>query len=321
MPTTTTTPATGACQLTRLRSPTGSEAGGESATAQVERAGAIHEAQRDSVRRGAGERFLLTLWTDDPELAARADAAGIDRIGVDLEREGKRERQAGLGTWISPHSVDRLPSLRAAIAHAQLFARVNPLSSQTAGEVDLLIAEGVEVLMLPMFAGAKQAASFVELVGGRAGVVLLLETLSAAREIERIVSVDGVCEIHVGINDLALSLGMRNRFEVLDCELIEHVSRCVLEAGLRFGIGGIGRAGDESLPIASDLVYAQYPRLGATAALISRAFLSCKHGTVDLAGEVARSRALLAYWDGASAPQLRQARRMFRAALAQCEGW
>jgi len=114
---------------------------------------------------------------------------------------------------------------------------------------------------------------------------------------------------------------MPNRFGVLDCELIEHVADCVREAGVRLGIGGIGRAGDDRLPIASELIYAQYPRLGATAALISRVFLHCQDGEVDLCEEVARSRELLARWGAASQPELRRARRIFRAALAQCELW
>jgi hypothetical protein len=255
-------------------------------------------------------------------LAARADAAGIDRIGVDLEREGKHQRQAGLGTWISPHRAERLVGLRAVIAGAQLFARVNPLSAQSADELERLLELGVQVVMLPMFENAEQVGRFMALVDGRADVVLLLETPAAVRDIERIVRVPGVREIHVGINDLALSLGMGNRFCVLDCEPIERVSRCVRAAGLRFGIGGIGRAGDQELPIPSELIYAQYPRLGATAALISRAYLVCEEGDdIDLIAEVARSRELLAHWSAASPPELRQARRIFRAALAQCESW
>ena len=34
----------------------------------------------------------------------------------------------------------------------------------------------------------------------------------------------------------------------------------------------LGRACDDALPIPSDLVYAQYPRLGATAAWLARSF-------------------------------------------------
>lgn len=211
--------------------------------------------------------------------------------------------------------------MRESLSGARLFARVNPLHEHTGLEVELLLEHGVQVLMLPMFESAEQVARFVELVGGRAETVLLLETAAAARDVERIVAVAGAAEVHVGINDLALSLGMRNRFGVLDCEATERVSRCVREADLRFGIGGIGRAGDQALPIASELIYAQYPRLGATAALISRAFLDGGDGEVDLIEQVALSRARLAHWALADAMQLRRARRDFRVALARCEGW
>lgn len=209
--------------------------------------------------------------------------------------------------------------MRERLRHARLFARLNPPHEHTSAEVELLLSHGVQVLMLPMFDSAEQVARFVELVDGRAETVLLLETPAAAWDIERIAAVDGVTEIHVGINDMALGLGLPNRFAVLDCEPIERVSRCVRDAGLRFGIGGIGRAGDESLPIASELIYAQYPRLGATAALISRAFLG--DGEIDLAEEVSRSRERLARWAQADAMELRRARRELRVALARCEGW
>ena len=59
----------------------------------------------------AGE-LVLTLWTSDPALAARADAAGVERVGVDMERLGKRARQRGLGTWISPHTEDDLAKVQ-----------------------------------------------------------------------------------------------------------------------------------------------------------------------------------------------------------------
>ena len=38
--------------------------------------------------------FRLTLISRDPDLIRAADGAGIDRIGIDIERLGKRERQA-----------------------------------------------------------------------------------------------------------------------------------------------------------------------------------------------------------------------------------
>ena len=42
-----------------------------------------------------GDEFRLTLITNDPGLAAKADHIGINRIGLDLEQLGKAERQEG----------------------------------------------------------------------------------------------------------------------------------------------------------------------------------------------------------------------------------
>ena len=66
-----------------------------------------------------GDEFGLTLITDDPVLAAEADAAGVNRIGLDFERLGKAERQAGQNTRLSEHSWDDL----AAIAQSLLSVR------------------------------------------------------------------------------------------------------------------------------------------------------------------------------------------------------
>jgi hypothetical protein len=269
-------------------------------------------------RRPRPEDFVLTLWTDDPRLAARADTAGVDRIGIDLEQIGKAARQEGLGTWISPHRVEALPALAAATSRCRLFARTNPLHSGTGAEVDALVEAGAEVLMLPMFAGPDEVERFVALVDGRAEVVLLLELAEAAEAIDDVLAVDGVGEVHVGINDLSLDLGLPNRFLALAHPLTDHVAQRVRAAGARFGIGGIGRAGDAGLPIRSELIYAQYARLGATAALIARAFVGSQDEHVDLAAEVALARAELARWFTAPPEQLLEARdELVRAATAR----
>ena len=269
----------------------------------------------------ARERFLLTLWTDEPTLAGEAARAGVDRIGLDLERRGKQARQAGLGTWISTHRLERLPALRDAVAGAQLFARVNPPSPESPAEVEHLLAEGVQVLMLPMFRRAEEVERFCATVAGRALVVPLLETLEAVEEVQALASVAGVHELHVGINDLALSLGARNRFEVLDGEPLRRIAADAHAAGLRLGIGGIGRLGDPRLPIPADLVYAQYARLGASAALLSRAFTDGACAVDRLGAELQRSRARLARWSTASVAELEHARLAFRAAVGEAASW
>jgi 4'-phosphopantetheinyl transferase EntD len=65
-----------------------------------------------------GEDFVLTLFTNDVELAKRAEAAGINRIGLDLEILDKAARQQHLSTWISDHKENQLPALRQALKKA-----------------------------------------------------------------------------------------------------------------------------------------------------------------------------------------------------------
>ena len=104
----------------------------------------------------------MTLWTGDPRLAARADAAGVDRIGVDLERLGKAERQRGLGTWISPHAEADLAALGPALSRAALFARVNPINADSRREVEAVLARGARVLMLPMVASRQECETILK---------------------------------------------------------------------------------------------------------------------------------------------------------------
>lgn len=206
-----------------------------------------------------GERFVLTLCTRDATLAAAADQAGVNRIGVDLERLGKDVRQGGLATWISDHGEADLAMLAAQIPHRRLFARCNPIHAGSKAEVDALCR------------------------------------------------IPGLSEIHVGLNDLRLSLGWPTHFHVLVSGLLEHLAECILGAGHLLAVGG-GRAGDDRLPIPSDLVLAQYPRLGAGGALVSRAFLAGQDAP-DLVRDIPRLRQRLDEYAGCSAAWLAARRR------------
>ena len=265
--------------------------------------------------------FTFTLWTDDPRLAARADAAGVDRVGVDLETIGKAERQAGRGTWISGHRLEDLGPLRATLTRAKLFARVNPLHDDSAAELDAVLDAGVEVVMLPMFAGAEEVARFCELVAGRARVVLLLETVAGLRALPWILDIPGVDELHVGINDMALDMGLQNRFAVMARHEIDAAAQLAHAAGVVFGIAGVGRVDDDSLPIPSDLVYAQYARLGARSALLARSFFGPFPEAIDLAAELDRSRRRLADWFARPREELEATREELRRAAAEAESW
>lgn len=253
-----------------------------------------------------------------PHLAAQADSAGVDRIGLDLERRGKASRQAGRGTWLSPHREDMLPAIRARLRRAELFARCDPPHAESAAQVDRLIGAGVRVLMLPMYRTAGEVRQFVDDVAGRARVVLLLETPQALDALSETLAVAGVDELHVGLNDLALALGLRSRFTLLASPLLDTVAAATRAAQVPLGVGGVARVTDGGLPVAPDLVYARLAQLGATRALLARVFTAPQD---DLAGAVQAARRRHADWCARGAPAQREALDRLREQAAALTEW
>jgi HpcH/HpaI aldolase/citrate lyase family len=255
-----------------------------------------------------GDTFCLTLITDDPALAAKADHGGVDRIGLDLERLGKAERQSGLNTRLSNHKVEDLGAVARSLNRAKLFVRINPINANTADEIETVIRGGAEVIMLPFFRNAEEVETFVGLVNGRAFVMILLETASAVVRIREILGVPGVGEVMVGLNDLRLELGVHNHFEVLASPLLDTIAAEVRNAKLRFSVGGVARPDDRSPPVSPDLVLAQFPRLGATGAWISRSFVQAVPPGSDFATAVSSVRLRLDEWASAAPEELESAR-------------
>ncbi len=208
--------------------------------------------------------------TNDPETARRCDALEGLRLFVDLERQGKAERQAGRNTFISAHQLDDVARVKAVLARARLMVRVNPLNPDSAAEVDAVLARGADLLMLPMFTRADELRAFVALVAGRVPVVALLETAGALDTLDEWIGTPGLNEVFVGLNDLHISLGCRFMFEPLAQGVVERVAVAAKAQGLRFGFGGIARL-DEGLLLGRD-VLAEHVRLGSQAVILSRTF-------------------------------------------------
>jgi citrate lyase beta subunit len=255
-----------------------------------------------------GDQFLLTFLTDDPRSASDADLAGIDRIGVDLERLGKAERQFGLQSWISHHTLDHLAKIAPCVKNADLFARVNQIHPGTNSEIEAVLDLGAHVVMLPHFQTPEHVSQFVRAVRGRARVIILIESTPALTRIREILAVPGIDEVMIGLNDLYLQLRVSNPFEVLASPLLDMVASEVRRRGLRWSIGGVGRVDDESLPVPADLVHAQYPRLGATGAWISRSFIRTMPPHGALKEDVRDLRDRLTRWAAQTPEALERAR-------------
>ncbi len=208
--------------------------------------------------------------TNNPTVAKAAEKGGVDRLWIDLETMGKEERQPGMDTVKSHHTMEDISVLRKVLKKSDLLVRVNPLYDGTKAEVDEAIARGADILMLPMFRTADDAARFVELVAERAKVLLLLETVDAERNIEEIVKVPGIDEIHIGLNDLHLEHRQCFLFEPLADGTVERICKVIRKAGIPYGFGGLAKLDGGLLP--GGRVLAEHYRLGSSMVILSRAF-------------------------------------------------
>ena len=216
---------------------------------------------------------LLTI-TNAPELAARCDVMPGMRLFVDLERNGKAARQKGLDTFISTHHVNDVGLIKAVLTHSKLMVRVNPVQmdhlTSSKAEVDAVLAQGADMLMLPMFSQPDEMRAFASMVAGRVPLVALLETPGALASLDNWIDTPGIDEVFVGLNDLHLSLGCSFMFEPLLMGHVERVATAAKARGLRFGFGGIARMGEGVLPGRD--VLAEHVRLGSGAVILSRTF-------------------------------------------------
>jgi 2-keto-3-deoxy-L-rhamnonate aldolase RhmA len=260
------------------------------------------------------------LITNDAGIAAHAIASGVDRIFVDLETLGKEERQGHLDTHRAMHTPDDVGTLRRALPEASLLARVNPLYAGSAGEVDAVITAGADHVMLPMFMSAEEVGTFLDLVDGRAGTTLLLETPQALTRIDDILEHHArIDEVHVGLNDLHLGMGLDFMFELLSGGVVEYLAGKIRARGIRFGFGGIACVGEGAVP--AELVIGEHVRLGSEMVILSRSF----HGQartveelrerLDLADEVQKVRACEAAFRSAPAEELEHNRCLLRRAV------
>ncbi|WP_318435507.1 aldolase/citrate lyase family protein [Photobacterium leiognathi] len=203
------------------------------------------------------------------------DSAGVDRIFIDLEILGKVARQGHLDTVISDHSIDDIYAVKSIINNSSLLVRVNPINSNSQQEIESVIEAGADIIMLPMFKTAGEVQSFIDYIDGRARTCLLIETSEALARIDDILEVPGIDEVHIGLNDLHLSLGLSFMFELLSGSLVEYLIEKLRLKGIPYGVGGISTIGTGTL--SADVILKEHVRLGSTQVILSRAFKNhCK---------------------------------------------
>lgn len=212
----------------------------------------------------------LMYITNRPEIARIAEDSGVDRIFIDLETIGKQERQGGMDTVQSHHTLDDIAKIRETVSTSELLVRSNPIHNGSVTEIDTIVANGADIVMLPYFKTVNEVAKFIDSVGGRAKTCLLVETAEAVDKIDAILEIDGIDEIHIGLNDLHLAYHKKFMFELLTDGTVEYLRNKILAKGIPYGFGGIARLGAGALP--AEAIIKEHYRLDSTRAILSRSF-------------------------------------------------
>ena len=224
----------------------------------------------------------LMYITNNPEIAKVAEKSGIDRIFVDMEYIGKDERQKGLNSVKNKHTLEDICKINNALSTAELLVRVNPIHEKTDQylssevEIEKAIECGGKVIMLPMVKTAKEVERFIRAVDGRAKTMLLVETAEANENILDLLSVGGIDEVHIGLNDMHLAYKKKFMFELLTDGTVERLCEVFQGKGIPYGFGGIARLGYGMLP--AEKVIVEHYRLGSTKAIVSRSFCDANKG-------------------------------------------
>lgn len=218
----------------------------------------------------------LMYITNRPEIAQIAETAGVDRIFVDLEYIGKADRQGGMDTVQSHHTLDDVKRISDAITTAELLVRVNPIHdareayASSEEEIGTAIDNGADIVMLPFFKTVDEVKRFLSAVRGRAKTMLLLETPEAVEIVDDLLRLKGIDSIHIGLNDLSLGYGMKFMFELLTDGTVERLCTKFREKNIPYGFGGIASLGKGMVP--AEMIIKEHYRLGSTCAILSRSF-------------------------------------------------
>lgn len=214
--------------------------------------------------------LTLMYITNNSEVALVAEKYGVERIWIDLETLGKEERQKGMNTVKSQHTIEDIKIIKPLLTTSEMLVRINPWNENSVKEIDAVVSTGADMIMLPMWKSATEVTNFINAVGGRCKTTLLLETKEAAECLDEVLENGGMDEIHIGLNDLHLSYGLTFMFELLSNGTVETLTKKIAAKGIPYGFGGIAQLGGGDLP--AEKIIKEHYRLGSTRAILSRSF-------------------------------------------------
>ena len=228
--------------------------------------------------------------------------AGATGVVVDWERWGKRQRQIGADTQVNEDTPAHLAAVRKATT-GRVLCRVNGWGHWAPAEIELAVALGADEVLLPMVRRPDEVDAALDVVDGRCGLGILIETTDAVRRAEELLS-RPVSRVYVGMNDLMIDRGRVCLFEALVDGTVDHLSAVAARAGVPFGVAGL-TVPDGGRPIPCRLITGALADAGASFTFLRRSF-HADTADRDLAVEVPlHPRGC----GGGPPPQCRQGRR------------
>jgi len=217
--------------------------------------------------------FNYIAITNNVEHALVLDSCGIQQIMVDTEILGKAIRQSGLNAVINNHKIDDVTKLKNSGIKAKVICRINGFHESINLEIEQAVNAGADILMFPMIQNIDNFKFMVEQVNNRVAILPLIETPYSIFKLKEIINIARPSQLHFGLNDLHLSLGMKNLFEVL---LSHAFSSAVAFASNKVELIGIGGIGDPYITqkINPSLLINEYKLLGSHSVILSRSFFT-----------------------------------------------
>jgi hypothetical protein len=217
--------------------------------------------------------FNYIAITNCPVRAKLLSDCGVQQLMVDTEILGKVERQGHKDTVISNHKLSDVRLLKNLNLKADIICRINPFNENTQNEIDTAIVNGADTIMIPMINSIEEYRTMVDIIGSRAHVLPLIETPYSFFKATEIIGYSQSKQIHFGLNDLSISMGMRNLFEVLLTETFQNMVTNMSSTDICIGIGGIGDP-QVSQKVSPLLLLNAYLKCGSNSVILSRNFFA-----------------------------------------------
>jgi len=258
--------------------------------------------------------FELWLFSTNVPLIQAAVESGVAGIVIDWERVGKPERQAGYDTQIGSDTVEDLMRVRAATP-APIMCRINPFGPWTRQELEVAVQAGANEVLLPLVRSVDEVEQVLRWAGGRVGVAVLIETLSAVGLRHQLAQLP-LTRVYLGLHDLAIERGTPNPFRAITDGIVELVRSAF---SIPFGFGGLTLP-DLGFPIPCRLLISEMTRLRCKFTFLRRSFLRDIIGR-DVRHEVTRILAAIQHASTCPDDELEAAHRELLQAVERAEAF